>query len=46
MYVNLQTLKRKKVNVFKPALTTKVITEIITPANSTHEVAAGTDGPP
>ena len=33
---------RKQLNVFKPAAATKAITEIITTADSTDEIAAGT----
>jgi hypothetical protein len=37
-------IKRKKIHVLKPAFTTKAITEIVATANSTDEIAAGSNG--
>jgi hypothetical protein len=42
--VNLQFINQKIGNVFKPAITTKAPSKIITPADTIDEVAPGSNG--
>ncbi|MDQ6903447.1 MAG: hypothetical protein M3139_10600, partial [Bacteroidota bacterium] len=37
------TLNKEKINVFKPAITTKVTAKIVASANSANEIVAGSN---